>query len=168
VHARSLGNRFVKAFMVMPCNNAELGISACAARKRAQRARPLNQSCQLCGKSECVIDAHHPDIQREPFRVIYVCRQCHIRLDVMNGTRKRNQDKLCLQCGKATKERRTRNRFCSRACQMKHKASISANMEGETRTTCLVCRRKNPGRIRLGRRFCTRRCATINRNRQQA
>lgn len=143
-------------------------LSKCAARKRAQLAKPKGQKCQECG-SEKFVEGHHPDIEGLPLLVIYLCRKCHAKADQLAGKRWKNPKKfvlgkVCEHCGLPVKEQRDRVRFCSRACVMLFKAKKSREEIREPRTNCLVCEKPIEGRIRKGRRFCSRSCATIHRN----
>ena len=143
-------------------------LSNCAARKRAQRAKPADQKCQECGSTNSV-EGHHPDIDGLSMLVIYLCRKCHAKADQLARKRWKNPkkhvlNKVCEHCGNLVKEQRDRVRFCSRTCAIRYKAAKAKAEPVETRTECLVCNRPIKGRIRPGRRFCSRSCATIHRN----
>lgn len=143
-------------------------ISVNTIRRRAQDARPPGQACELCESTEGTIDGHHPAIKTAPEWVIYCCRKCHLMLDAVVGLRKRNADKNCIVCGKPAADRRAKTKYCSHSCMGRHNTARAKNTTGETRLTCLACGAPNLGRINRGRRFCSRRCALIHRNRMQS
>lgn len=49
---------------------------ACALNKGAL-TKP--NSCEHCGK-HARLDGHHPDAKREPLKVVWLCRSCHMIL----------------------------------------------------------------------------------------
>lgn len=57
------------------------------ARRRAQQRIPLaGKRCAKCGRT-VALERHHPDIQREPDRIVILCRPCHIDADRALGKR---------------------------------------------------------------------------------
>ena len=54
--------------------------SKAAARERARHIIPVMIACAHCGAREN-LGRHHPDIDREPDRVVVLCWKCHAKED---------------------------------------------------------------------------------------
>ncbi len=67
-------------------------------RKAAQRAVPIMDKCEKCGKTES-LQRHHPDYSK-PKEVKILCQDCHVIADLEDGTRHRKPMQKCEVCGK--------------------------------------------------------------------
>ncbi len=84
-------------------------------RKAAQRATPGEATCQACSKFGAV-QRHHPDYS-DPSRVEILCRACHWKADVRDGTRQAKQPKQCKVCGNDFLPKHSkRSATCGREC----------------------------------------------------
>lgn len=115
-------------------------ISKAAIRKRAQRAKSLNgESCSKCG-SRYLLDRHHADYTK-PEEVLILCRACHRKEDVADGTWKAGAAvgmRICKICKQPFHPSRSRRAvLCGDPACLSENGRLSAEKRWKTEPTDL-------------------------------